>query len=693
MKLLNLLYEKGEEAKLASFIERHHVADYKDRALIQIFAGVYDRSYLEEMLTILNKLLPDTPKLGITCYGAIMNGRVYENQAVMTFCLFDHTKVKTLGLPKHDDDFRLGVELAEQLINTETQAIVTFSDANQVNKIAYLQGLASAKKEVTIVGGGAAHPEFNFISLIFTEKGIIDEGVVGASFDGTDLRVITGYELNWTPIGRLMQATRATGNRLYELDGRPAVTVFNHYLGKNIVENFASRSIFPIIIHRNGIQIARVAIEPLEDGSITFQGDVNEGDYIQFSYGHLDSILGKNEQLIETLAKEEVEGLFLYSCAARKVFMGDATQLESLPMQKVAPCVGYFTYGEFYDVGKNIELLNTTFTYVAFSEKGDGKPRKTNYTQLKTIKEENAEGIRMVLSALTHLTKTFTDELSAKNADLSNAYEEVVTLLEQVNAQKLQIERQNQDILDSIRYAKRIQTAFIPEKDQIERNIPNLCLFYHPRDIVSGDFFWYAYHEPYAIIAVVDCTGHGVPGAFMTMVGNSLLNRIINEVGLRDPGQILGELDKRVIETLRQQAVGGSKDGMDVALAVWDQSKQELMFSGANRPLYFMRNGTITEFKGTKLPIGDPTYLDKTFEVERMPLHKGDRIYLFSDGYVDQMGGPDKRKFTPKRFKDNLESWQNIPVPVQELMLTEEFHKWIGTYDQLDDVCVLGWEV
>jgi len=693
MKLLNTLYNAGEEAQLSAFIKEHQIADYKDRALVKVFAAVYDREYLERLLNLLNELLPHTPKIGITCFGAIMDGRVYEDQSVLSFCLFDNTTAKSLVLPKNGDDFQLGVEMANRLTTPTTQAIVTFSDALQVNKVAYLQGLSSVKKDVTLIGGGAAHPRFEFVSLIFNENGIVDEGAVGASLNGDKLRVITGYELNWTPIGRMMKATKATGNRLYELDEQPAVSVFNHYLGENIVNSFATRSIFPIILHRNGIQIARVAIEPLSDGSITFQGDVNEGDYIQFSYGHLESILGKNDQLVHTLGNEEVEGLFLYSCAARKVFMGDATQLESLPYGKVAPTSGYFTYGEFYDVGRNVELLNTTFTYVAFSEKVDGKALKTNYTQLPTVNETSAENTKVVLTALTHLTKTFTDELNAKNAEISNAYEEVVTLLEQVNAQKAHIERQNEDILDSIRYAKRIQTAFLPDTDYIRQRITNLCLFYRPRDIVSGDFYWYAYHEPYSIFAVVDCTGHGVPGAFMTMVGNSLLNRLVNEMDLRDPGKILEEMDKRVIDTLKQQAVGGSKDGMDVSLIVWDHAKQEMHYSGANRPMYFMRNGTITEIKGTKLPIGDPSYTEKHFEVEQMPLYKGDRIYLFSDGYVDQMGGPEKRKLTPKRLKESLESWHNLPMKDQEALLEAQFLAWLKGHEQLDDVCVVGIEV
>jgi serine phosphatase RsbU (regulator of sigma subunit) len=701
MRVFNRLYQKAKESELIAFIQKNNIAQYQNRALIQVFASSANREEIEELLSFFKRMLPQTPIIGVTCFGAILDGKVIEQGIVLSFCLFEDTTVKTVLLPAAQNAYQMGVEMANRLIEPETQAIVTYTDLLSLNRTHYLNGLASQKKDVVVAGGVSGHPAFELTSMVFTEAGILKEGAVAAALGGKTIQIINGYELNWVPIGRIMQVTKAEENNLIEIDGQPAAHVFKRYLGGGVLDGpIGMRATFPIIVHRSGIQIARFPFEVLASGAIVCLGDIQNGDQIQFSYGHLDTILDKNEPLAQAFRQEQIEGLFIFSCAARRVFMGDATELESLPFGNIVPVAGFFSYGEFYDVGCSIESLTNTFTYLAFSEKNDAKSNKKQFKQQTAVIESQIDlSAKAVLSVLTHLTKTFTDELTAKNAELSNAYEELVTLLEQVNAQKVEIEKQhgvikqkNEDILDSIRYAKRIQTAFLPPLSVLQRHIPQLWLYYQPRDIVSGDFYWYAHQAPYSIIAAVDCTGHGVPGAFMTMVGNTLLNRLIIEMHLRDTAQILTELDNRVIETLKQQTSGNSKDGMDIALVVWDHSSQQLQFSGANRPLYFLRNGKVVEIKGTKFPIGDPTYNHKSFQSENIALCPGDRFYLFSDGFTDQIGGPENKKFSSRKFRDLIEQTASCVFEESNLIIKENFEQWKSGVEQLDDVCLISIE-
>lgn len=256
--------------------------------------------------------------------------------------------------------------------------------------------------------------------------------------------------------------------------------------------------------------------------------------------------------------------------------------------------------------------------------------------------------------------------------------------------QKSIIEEKNNEILDSIQYAKRIQNAIIPSDTMISRNLENSFVLYKPKDIVAGDFYWMEEIDDLILLAVADCTGHGVPGAMVSVVCNNALNRAVREFNLKEPAKILDKTREIVIETFAKSEEN-VKDGMDITLCAWNKKTNEIQYAGANNPLYILPNAQseISVIPPDKQPIGLYAAAKK-YTNHTIKLNKGDSIYLFSDGFVDQFGGNNGKKFKYSRFRDLIKSSQSESMKEQGRLIESEFNKWKGDLEQLDDVCVIG---
>lgn len=264
----------------------------------------------------------------------------------------------------------------------------------------------------------------------------------------------------------------------------------------------------------------------------------------------------------------------------------------------------------------------------------------------------------------------------------------------EVVEQKQQLESAFKDIRDSITYAQRIQEAILPVDAEIARIIPESFIFFRPRDIVSGDFYWLASTETKSFIACVDCTGHGVPGAFMSMIGNTLLNQIVIEKKTEAPELILEALHSGVRHALRQDTGGETRDGMDIALCVIDHATMQLSYAGANRPLWRISLNDFHEIKADKYSIaGDQLEEQRKFKGHTLQLQKGDCIYLSTDGYADQFGGEKGKKFMVKRFQQLLLAIHQQPMQEQRRRLEHAFLEWKGPLGQVDDVLVIGFRI
>lgn len=253
------------------------------------------------------------------------------------------------------------------------------------------------------------------------------------------------------------------------------------------------------------------------------------------------------------------------------------------------------------------------------------------------------------------------------------------------------------DIKDSIEYAKHIQEAILPLESKIKTAFPDSFILFKPRDIVSGDFYWFASVEkggtPYHLIAAADCTGHGVPGAFMSMIGNTILNEIVITKEIIEPSDILNKLHQGIRTALKQKE-NESRDGMDIALCVYDSKNGKIKYAGANRPLWIIKNdNTFEEIKATKSAIGGATDENQKFEAHQIELNKGDRFYLSSDGYADQFGGQNGKKLMTKKFKEVLISLKDKSIPGQKDFLNSFIDDWKKNHEQVDDILVIGVKV
>ena len=257
---------------------------------------------------------------------------------------------------------------------------------------------------------------------------------------------------------------------------------------------------------------------------------------------------------------------------------------------------------------------------------------------------------------------------------------------------KSELEEKNKDITDSINYAKRIQEAILPSKESILKIFPQAFILYKPKDIVSGDFYWFTETEDYYLVAAIDCTGHGVPGAFMSLIASTLLKEIVSGKRVVVPSKILQELNNSIIEVLKQNDSDSStRDGMDMSICCIDKKKSKLTFAGAARPIYFIRNGELTDTKGQGYPIGGHYGLmNLTYSDTEMDLQQGDMFYIFSDGYADQFRGGDKKKFTTKRLKSLLTEISNSDMNIQCQKLDDAFEEWKGGGSQIDDILIIG---
>lgn len=279
------------------------------------------------------------------------------------------------------------------------------------------------------------------------------------------------------------------------------------------------------------------------------------------------------------------------------------------------------------------------------------------------------------------------------NAKLESQKQEIVRQHNALNIAYEQIEAKNKDITDSIKYAKRIQEAILPTNLFESQFKTNGFIFYKPKDIVSGDFYWMSCKNDFVFVAAVDCTGHGVPGAFMSIVGYNLLNQAVNEHEILVPSDILNEINKGITNTLRQyQDESTVKDGMDIALCRINIKTKELQYAGAYNPLWLVdKNGKFSELKGNKFPVG--AFVGEKmnmFTNHTLQLAEGDSVYMFTDGFADQFGGPKGKKFKYKQLQEIIINNASLPMSSQRYALEQAFLSWIGNIEQIDDVLIMG---
>jgi len=302
----------------------------------------------------------------------------------------------------------------------------------------------------------------------------------------------------------------------------------------------------------------------------------------------------------------------------------------------------------------------------------------------------NTEDLKMTIDSAMEMYN-----LKVQNRNLIRSMEEAKRNLEQKVMERTQeIERQKMNITDSLHYATRIQNALMVPPEELDRILPPYFILNKPKDIVSGDFYWVSKQGDRLILVVADCTGHGVPGAFMSILGISFLNEIVSKTDTPQANGILNILREMVIKALGQTGKRDeAREGMEMAVCIVDFRRSTLQFAGAFRPMYLVSGGELSVVNGDRMPVGIYEEERAPFSIREIPFREGDRIYLFSDGYVDQIGGLDRKTFKSVRFKRLLKETSHMSMQEQHSVLREEIEIWRGGREQIDDILILGVEL
>ncbi len=357
-------------------------------------------------------------------------------------------------------------------------------------------------------------------------------------------------------------------------------------------------------------------------------------------------------------------------------------KLVEITYEKTSKGKAFSSENQLLQKNGKLKWVHTTFTPVLDDT---GKVSKIVSIGTDIDKQKEIEELqRSMLVRMEDRVTERTTELEAKNLELREEIWENQRISDELY-------HHNLDLKDSIEYAKRIQESILPAEELFQQSFSHGFILFLPRDVVSGDFYWYYKRKELSYFAAIDCTGHGVPGALMSMIANELMNQAVIQKKLTDPAEILTSLNKLMIRTLHQKDESNLRDGMDLGLIVVDHNTDTLRFSGAFGSMYLAQKGDVSFYPGSRHSVGGHLEdVKKTFETTTVAINKGDTIYLNTDGFLDQFGGPDCKKYMKKRFLALLQDVQRLPLNEQKDVLESAFNEWKGSLNQVDDVLVAG---
>jgi serine phosphatase RsbU (regulator of sigma subunit) len=534
---------------------------------------------------------------------------------------------------------------------------------------------------------------------------------------------------SWEPVGKKAVVTQAKGREVMRIGDMNALDFYHYYLGKHTYPAME----FPLAVYEadgGDFYLRGITSYNPANGSVSFLETIPEGATVQLTESIRDNLIEGTKQSLESLqtclvtksqsrntateAGKCIYPVFAlgFSCALRKYILGTRTP-EELKLLKNhlpghLPVMGFYGFGEFSPLRRHhsSRFHNATLvTLVVGTADRNEIPASVTPASRVSVKEELLTEYqlqrknRFLQKKLRH-SELYREQLES-NKELNAA------LLRKIN-QEIEDARQeialaNKKIMDSIRYAERIQESLLPNLDEITARIPNRFFLWMPRDVVSGDIYFTDCFEDGFIIAVIDCTGHGVPGAFMTMIAVSALRRIVRDENCHDPAEILTRLNYSVTKTLQQDKdYAVSDDGLDIGICFVSCKPDAqfsnpnylpsvLTFAGAKLPLYYLRNDELTVLRGDRQSIGYKfSDLDSSFTNHRIPIETGMRFYMATDGFADQIGEKEGRRFGTRALKNLLKDIGGKPFEKQKDLLVQAFEEHRGKNERQDDVTVAG---
>ncbi|MBA1421193.1 MAG: EAL domain-containing protein [Epsilonproteobacteria bacterium] len=400
MRTLNMYYE--DFFGLDSFIHTHNISN-SDTLLIQVFTGINDKKYIQEVLENIISFLPNAIIIGSTTDGEIMNGQVSTHKTIISFTEFEYTRLTVASTQHQENGYYSGKYLAQTLIEDDTKLLIAFADGLHSNGEAFLEGINAIDKSIIVAGGLAGDNATFRKTYVFTKNFISDNGAVCVALHSRQLDVKNDYSFSWRRIGKALTLTHVEANRVYTIDNRTAVETYIHYLGEEMAKGLPAIGIeFPLIMKEEGIDVARAVLIKHDDGSLSFAGNLKEGDKVQLGYGDPVDILERSKDVWQHMKAHVPEAIFVYSCMARRHFMPEDIDKETLPLQELAPTVGFYTYGEFFSAEKK-KLLNQTMTMISLREK-----KRVQTEDIEMHQESQLVGTSV--NALIHLANTTANE-------------------------------------------------------------------------------------------------------------------------------------------------------------------------------------------------------------------------------------------------------------------------------------------
>ena len=433
MKTLNTYY--NDKKHFQNFITEYSIIDNK-QLLIQIFTSYTDEADIAAMMKDIVSLFPQAAIIGATTAGEICSGKVSTGKHVVALTQFENTELSTVFIDGREEalnSFEIGKKLSESIHREDAKLLITFLDGLNSNGEEYLNGITALHSDITVVGGMAAdNGEFRN-TFVFNGGHITSYGAVGVVLANPDLFIHTDYSFNWLPIGRAMTITKVQQNRVYTIDNIPVYDIYKKYLGEEVARELpAIGTAFPLIIEKENGPVARAILATHEDGSLSFAGDLKEGDTVHFGYGDVEMILNSSIETEKNIVGHPIESIFVYSCMARRAFMPNLIESEILPFQELTTVTGFFTYGEFFSFSGKCELFNQTMTILGLSE-SDHMEKKSIHRSENELNE-----YQKMTKALSHLldvtTKEAAEELALlkKNTELIKVQKEALDEIQEV---------------------------------------------------------------------------------------------------------------------------------------------------------------------------------------------------------------------------------------------------------------------
>ncbi len=411
MKTVNYILNNHPIREIIDFNE---YKKYKN-ILIQIFCGE-NKDVLENILNVLTKELPNAICIGSSTDGEIYNSKITTLKTIISISIFENTFIKT-SFVNTGNSFENGKQLANDLLTDNTKLIITFTDGASANGEEFLNGITSVNEKVIVAGGMAGDNASFQQTFISSQNTILTKGAVGVSLNSDILKACNAFNFNWSPIGIDHVIEKADRNRVYKISGLTPVDFYKKYLGDYVAKSLPATGIeFPLIVQQNNLGLARAVIAKHDDGSLSFAGNLNEGDIVKLGFGNMELIMSNPlKALFDECTVGNSETFFIYACMARRRYMPSLMDMEIKPFSKIAPTTGFFTYGEFFHENNKNTLLNQTLTVVALSEKINIETTKKNSNQVSSNKISDHS---RSLQALTHLIQQSSEDYVRQSKEL-----------------------------------------------------------------------------------------------------------------------------------------------------------------------------------------------------------------------------------------------------------------------------------